>query len=229
MKKEELNKLIIISCVILFMLFFIVFTGKYKKEKEVIIKIPSDEVIKVFDNINDNYSLTIEEYVNDELNKIVYYNDSKIELYEYKNKGYIYYKDKLFELNEDKKTIKKVKKQDFINNPYYDINYIKKLIPYCDSTYVNTVKLSCKIKLSDYLKEYNEYYNKSITSEEDEIIEIFIVHYAERLGKILIDYSNINKIIKGEYLNTHYGIKISNINSNDFSEVLDHYKKDLNK
>ena len=119
--------------------------------------------------------------------------------------------------------------QEFVNNPYYDINFIKKLIPYCDSTFVNTVKLSCKIKLSDYLNEYNEYYKKSITSDEDETIEIIIVHYGERLGKIIVDYSNINKIVNGEYLNIHYGIKMSNINNVDFSEIYDYFKKDLNK
>ena len=229
MNKEDLPKLIVIVCILLFMLSFIFLSGNNKEKRKENMSVSNEIVNSFFSTVNDNYSLDIDEYINDEVNKITYYNDSNIELYEISGKGYLYYKNKLFELNEENKTIKKIDNKSFVNNPYYDFKFIKSLINKCDSKYINEAKVSCKIKLSDYLLEYNNYYGKNIISEEDEIIDFTIVHFSNKVSKIIVDYSKINNIINGEYLNVRYGIKINNIGKNDFNEVYEQYKKELNK
>ena len=62
------------------------------------------------------------------------------------------YNDKVFSLNNNKLSKSDYSKNDFYDI-YYDIDFLKKVFNHCDYDYINVVKATCKIKMSDYINE----------------------------------------------------------------------------
>jgi len=166
--------------------------------------------------------------INGITNKFEYSTDSVITLYESNlsnDKGYLIYNNKLYSIDFDSKKLEKTSDNpDFINDKYYDIKLIKRLVNYCDFEYINVVKTICKINTSDYINEYNQMYNLNIETIVNNKMEIQIVHYTDRIGKVIIDYTNLNKILNNSDDEIVYGIKISDTDSNDFNLLLESYR-----
>ena len=232
-KKDNDNTVMKLLVIILIFFLLIVAIISMKKFRGINNKIlPNKEnMAELFNNIKDNYTLEIEKKINDNTKNIVYSRDKNLILFEgdYEAKGYLVYKSKVYELNSNNKIIKSKLSLNKIEDSYYDIDLIKKLFNYCDVEYVNNVKALCKIKYSDYLNEYNTKYKTKIEIDVDNSIEFYIVHYSDRIGKIIVDYSGINKIINNTEDSVNYGILIKDIDNNDFSDYLNYYKKELSK
>ena len=232
-KKDNDNTVMKLLVIILVFFLLIVAIISMKKFRGINNKIlPNKEnMAELFNNIKDNYTLEIEKKINDNTKNIVYSRDKNLILFEgdYEAKGYLVYKSKVYELNSNNKIIKSKLSLNKIEDSYYDIDLIKKLFNYCDVEYVNNVKALCKIKYSDYLNEYNTKYKTKIEIDVDNLIEFYIVHYSDRIGKIIVDYSGINKIINNTEDSVNYGILIKDIDNNDFSDYLNYYKKELSK
>ena len=227
------NKKIIYIILILLILIFAIFASPVKFNKKVYHTVNKDKIVELFNKINDNYSLTIEENINGELKKLEYSRDSKVILYEgdlIDKDGYLLYENRLYSLNSKTEKLTKEKNiPSFINDRLYDLNLIKKIIPYCEFEYVNEVKANCKINLSSYINEYNNLYNENIEVLEDEKLNFEIIHYSNRIGKINVDYKSINKLINNNDNDVFYGIKIYNIDSNNHDIILEHYKEVIAK
>ncbi len=228
---EENQKLIYFGLFFLIIIFIILLSPAKYNNKEIKNDVSLDEIVNLFNKINNNYSLTIEENINGELKILEYSNDSKVILYEgskVNDNGYLLYNGKLYMANlKNNKLTKEKSMPNFVNDRLYDLNLLKKVIPHCELEYVNEVKANCKMNLSSYINEYNNLYNENISILEDEKINFEIIHYSNRIGKINVDYTTINKLINNNEDNVFYGIKIYNIDSNDFSDILEYYKDTL--
>ena len=224
---KENKKLIYFGLFFIIIIFVLLVSPNDSNNNKIKHYVSKDNMVELFNKINNNYSLTIEENINGDLKTLEYSNDSKIILYEGSktdNNGYLLYNNNLYLLNSDNAKLTKVKNiPSFVNDRLYDLNLLKKVIPYCEFDYINEVKANCKMNLSSYINEYNQLYNENISVEEDKEIIFEIIHYSYRIGKINVDYTPINKLINNND-NVFYGIKIYNIDSNDFSEILEHYK-----
>ena len=77
---------------------------------------------------------------------------------------------------------------------------------------------TCKIKYSDYLKEYNYRYKTSYEIEEYDTFLINLTYSSKYITKISYDYTLLNKMISNNESNVNYLIRISNINNNNFSD-----------
>ena len=230
-KNDFLKLFLIIGIfIIIILLTFGVRTKNNRLKRKVM---PNKEnIVALFNNINDNYTLEIEENINEDINNIVYSRDKNIILFEGKLSadGYLAYNEKLFELDSKKEKITRSKLSvDKIENSFYDIELLKSIVNYCEIGYVTNVKALCKINYSDYLNEYNKRYNANIENNIDNKMDIYIVHYADRIGKVIVDYTGINKIINKNDDSVKYGIKINDIDKNDYSEYLNYFSKELNK
>lgn len=193
-----------------------------KPNNESTITITKEDISKKFDNIKDNYSLNIIENINDDKITLDIDTDGKLTSYisESINKGgYIIYKDKYFVpgSNDDFAIVKNVKSP--IMESIYDLDLINSLTNYCEFTDNNT----CKIKYSDYLKEYNYKYKTTYEIEEDDDFLINFTYTENYITNISYDYTLLNKIINNNENKINYTIKISNINKNDFSEQLKYF------
>ena len=235
-KKEEKNlddKTVKIGIIILFFLFmigFIFLTGSRKSKKETVIEVDKEKIINLFSKINDNYTLVINKNINNDINKIIYYKSKDGEMYEVGNSLYFIYNKIKYKINVDNGKIQKVNdKLDFTNDRFSDIDLLKKVFNYCEFEYINDVKVNCKIKYSDYLNEYNKMYNTSLVTDHNNFIDFNIVYYEDSIGKINVDYTNINEIVNFNNDDIVYGIKIENIDSNDFSILFEKYKDVIKK
>ena len=225
------------------MIVFVIFSrGKRKAQKIVLEEVRSEDIVTLLDMLGDNYTLEITEEIDGKSNTLYYYRDDKIELYEgsllgedgvmvYGGKSYIIYKEEFDKIKEINKLKLHNYKGDnsFIKDPYYNIELLKKVINYCEMTPVNVVKANCKFNLSNYLDEYNILYNKRVETNYDDKISMDIVHYSDGIGKIIIDYTEINKVINNSESTIKYGIKIETVGENDFSDLLNLFSKTLNK
>ena len=232
--RDNDNSYLKVLIIVIVLVAFVVLALAMKKPKSIPNKVlpEKDNLVELFDNIKDNYTLDIEKNVNDIKSNIIYSRDKNLILYEgaYEADGYLVYKNKVYELNSKNNKLTKSKLSlDKIEDRFYDIDLIKSLINYCEPEYVTNVKALCKIKYSDYLNEYNNKYGTKIESDYDNIIELYIVHYVDRIGKVIVDYTGINKIINGTDDTINYGIQIKDIDKNDFSDYLNYYKKVLSK
>ena len=146
----------------------------------------------------------------------------------YKNKKYVVH-------GNDIKNIKKAKLYEykgdtsFMKDPFYDLELLKRVINYCELTSINVVKVNCKFNMSDYIKEYNDLYNKKIETTYDNKISMDIVYYEDNIGKFIIDYTDINKAINKNDNTVKYGVKIVSVGENDFTSLFDFFKKYLTK
>lgn len=199
-----------------------------KPNNENTITITKEDIVKKLDNIKDNYSLDVIEKVNDE--KIILDIDTDGKLISYISKsidkgGYIIYKDKYFVpgSNNNFMIVKSVKSP--IVDGIYNLDLIKSLTNYCEFTDNNT----CKIKYSDYLKEYNYKYKTTYEIEEDNNLLINFTYSEKYITKISYDYTVLNKIINNTEDKINYTIKISNINKNDFSDQFEYFDNLIEK
>lgn len=225
---EMLVKGILIVLILIFMILFIIFSGNGSRKNNKKYPLTHEDLNKLLDMIGDNYTLDIDETINGKMNNIIYSRDSKLELYESNNKAYMYYKNKLYEINQDNYKIKNVDNLSFVDNPFYNINLLKNVFKHCKLEYVNNVKSICNIKSNDYLNEYNLMYNTTFSGNDD-IIKFNLVYYNTGIGKINVDYSNINRIINNNYDSVKYGIRIDDLNKNNFDDFINYYKDTLNK
>ena len=219
--------------IVLFGLFFIIVSSFFSNHERRILKPSFDgEIIKeLFDKIEDNYSLDIDIEMGDITKNVLYSRDKEIELYEgnyFNTDGFMIYNNKVFELSDNKLSLSEKEPRDF-DNAYCSIDMFKKIIDYCEYTYINPVKVNCKMKLSDYLKEYNNYKETSIATDYDDIISFDIVYYSDAIGKILFDYSKVNEVITGNDDYLKYGVRIASVSENDFSDLHELNKDILDK
>ena len=221
--------------IILFLLFFVFMMcvifyagGSFKDNTKK--DVNKEEIIRLFDMISDNYSLEIEKKVNGNVENIVYYKTSNAEMYELDDYLYFVYKNKTYKIGINDGKIKKINDElYFTNDELSNFELIKSLIKYCEFSYINDVKANCKIKYSDYLKEYNLKYNTDYVLNYDNIMSFDIVYYSDGLGKVIIDYTNINQVIHYDNSDIVYGIRVKDVNSNDFSIIFDNYKDIIKK
>ena len=227
-KKSTFACIIIILFGLLFILLVSIF--KVRSVDSQPTSVAKDEILELFNNINDNYSLDINITRNDISKRILFSRDSNMELFEgsyYDEDGLLIYKDNVFELiSSDNKIVKSDKNKNDLYDIYYDIGFLKKLFNNCEFDYINPVKATCMIKVSDYLNEYNQYMNTELTTEEENIIFFDIVYYSTEIGKINVDYTIVNKIINDNDDSLNYGIKIRSINNNDYNDLYE-YNKDI--
>lgn len=199
-----------------------------KPNNENTITITKEDIVKKLDNIKDNYSLDITEKVNDEIVKLKIDTDGKLTSYISESidiGGYIFYNNEYFVPgnNNDFVVSKNVKKS--IAENIYDLDLVKSLTNYCEFIDNNT----CKIKYSDYLKEYNYKYKTTYEIEEDDNFLISFTYSENYITKISYDYTLINKIINNSENKINYIIRISNINKNDFSDQFEYFNNLIEK
>ncbi len=199
-----------------------------KANNENTITITKEEIIKKIDNIKDNYSLDIIKNINDEKITLDIDTDGKLTSYiseSIDKGGYIIYKDKYFVpgSNNNFMIVKNIKSP--IIDSIYDLDLIKSLTNYCVFADNNT----CKIKYSDYLREYNYKYKTTYEIEEDDNFLINFTYSSNYITKISYDYIVLNKIINNTEDKIKYTIKISNINKNDFSDQFEYFDNLIEK
>lgn len=199
-----------------------------KTNNENTITITKEDIIKKLDNIEDNYSLDIIKNINDEKITLDIDTDGKLTSYiseSIDKGGYIIYKDKYFVpgSNNNFMIVKNIKSP--IIDGIYDLDLIKSLTNYCEFTDNNT----CKIKYSDYLKEYNYKYKTTYEIEEDDNFLINFTYSGNYITKISYDYTVLNKIINNTEDKINYIIKINNINKNDFSDQFEYFDNLIEK
>ena len=227
------------AILVIMIALIILFRGRTPKRNVVLREVKPEEIVLLLDRVKDNYTLDIEEEVNGNKKELYYYTDSKVKLYDgsligedgvlvYKNKPYIVYRKEIDNV-KDMKLYKYTGNTSFIDNPFYNIELLKNVINYCEMTSLNVVKVNCRVNLTDYLTEYNKMYNKNIEIDYDTKISMDIVHYSDGIGKIIVDYSSINRVLNNNDSSVKYGIKIESINENDFSDIIEYFNKTLNK
>ena len=222
LKDIKEKEMVVCSIIVLLMIIIVVlFTDKKDiSYKEPIVK--NEEIMALFDNITNNYTLSIEENINNTIERYMYYNDSVIELYEKDESdiGYLKYNNNNFSIIKDTYELKKVDEIDFIKNEYYNMDFLKKIIGKCEFKFNNSYSVNCKLKKSDYYSEYNKMYNTNYGNEGSDEIDIYIT-YGSRIQSIKIDYT-INNDIKV------YNLEFINIGKTDFSDIREYYKEVLN-
>ena len=216
-----------------FMIVFILATpNKTDEDDKGNGEVSSEDILLLFNQIENKYSLTITESIDNVTKKLTFITNSNINLYEgdmLDNDGYLYYNDKLYYINEDEKKLTETnKKYDFINDPYYDIDLIKRVVNHCEFGYETDARSKCTIKLNDYFEEYNNKYNTEYKVEDEEKLDFDIVHYPTKIEKIIIDYSRINKIINNKDESISYGIRFDDYDDETINEIFNNYKQELN-
>ena len=128
-----------------------------KLEEKVANKI---KIIELLNKVEDNYSLEVTKKYKDKSEILNYQKADKLQLYSGDNldhDGFIIYNNQVFYSDsQEEKLHKDDKTYDFINDNYLDINLYKKVVNYCEFEYVSNTKSTCNIKLSDFIKAYND-------------------------------------------------------------------------
>ena len=220
---KDIKQKVTLACgiIVIVMMVVVIFSSNnehVKKEPQV----NSEKIISLLNKINNNYTLNIEENINNTITKYIYYNDSKLELYERENDtvGYIKYNNNIYSINPDDRKLNKVNELPFIEDRYYNVNFLKKIISMCDFKFKSINNVSCKIDRNDYFTKLNETYNTTYGNDSSDIINININYNNTLIDGIKIDYS-LNNNIKIYYL------EFVNVGTTDFSIIYDQYKNIL--
>lgn len=213
--------------IFLLAIIFVLFSNPKYEKKELTVN--NEEIYKLFDNIKDNYSLIIEEEMNDKTNKYSYDRDENVELVSTENEdsGYMLYNNKYFKVQSDRKISKLKTSYPLFNNFYIKYDIIKDLVKKCDFKYIDTNNTSCNISVNDYVSFLNDTLNTEYNLSSNENIYINVT-YSTRIYTITIDYSNFDVLVNNNE-KLIYKISINNINKNDYSEIIDYFKKTLEK
>jgi hypothetical protein len=236
-KKSKLNnQIMIFGLIFIFAIIFLKFGNTLSGDKK-----PNDTntedtkkatIVELFGNIKDNYSLRVQKTENNVLSELYYSRDASVVLFEGKDnvldqEGYMLYNNKTYYLKEGSLfETDSVNYQKEYNMTYYDIAFIKDLLKSCTIEEVDSSEANCKIKVSDYLKEYNYKYNKSYKIEEDKDITLNINYSTTKIKMIKINYSEIDKIINSDNNGEEilFNIQVVDIDSNDFASKVEKIK-----
>lgn len=239
--KEKISNIRITNNVklILVLIFFVVsiiFIAnnrlKYdnKLEEKVANKI---KIIELLNKVDDNYSLSVTKKYKDKSENINYQKSDKIELYSGDNlahDGFIVYNDQVFYSDSQEEKIHKDNKTyDFLNDNYLDMNLYKKVINYCEFEYISNTKSTCNIKLSDFIKAYNDLYDTNFEVISDSDLTFEVTYSTYRFNEINIDYTKIDEIINPNKESKIYNIKINRFDSSLVNTIYEYFKEDLNK
>ncbi len=193
--------------------------------------VPVEEINSYFAVINDNYTVSVDIKKKDETINYTYQTDGKIDGYEYDGKGYFDYNNKFYQVDEkDFNKINRVDNIPYYKDKYIDIKFIKNLIKHCEFEYVTNEHSDCELTLDNYVKEYNEYYNETVPTM-DEKVKIEIYYNSEGINYLVMDYSFLGGFLNGVDENSSaedykliYNMRFSNINNNDFKDIIEFYK-----
>jgi hypothetical protein len=223
-KSEKRGNMLLLVGIIIVVLIL----AFYSKDDFETKKVEEANVTKLLNEINDNYTVDIVIKNSTEVKNYNYSRDSKIELLDegdYSDKAYLIYNNHYYSIDVDNYKLTKVKKIDKLNNPYTNIDLIKKVINKCELEYVNDTNKICTINENEYFKEYNIIYNTNYTSDKDMTIKVCFLQTS--IYSIEVDYTNIDKIINNNDDILKYEFLFSNINKNNYSDMMNYYKKDL--
>ncbi len=224
-KKDKKDKVLSIVLFVLIVIATIYLGSNYNMPNDTNNTNVDANVTELLSNINDNYTVSINVYNSQEKYNYNYSRDSQIELLDegdYSNKAYLVYKNKYYLIDVNNFKLTNVSKIDRYNNPYVNIELIKKLINGCELESVNDNNQKCVINENDYFKEYNSIYNTDYSGNEDMTIEISF--YPSRIHSIKIDYTGVDKIINNGNDILKYELIFTDIGENNYTEVKDHYK-----
>lgn len=175
-----------------------------------------NEEIKVLDlsTLNDNYNLEIVSKIDDKSYSMSYSRDKNVVISSDGSLSYMKYGGNLYCISEEDVSLCDEYKLDkYFYSAFYDIKLISNV--YKKSNEVSLNKYS--FKLSDYFSEYNSKYNGNFNSDEEEVMEVLC---DRRKCKFIIDYSKIYNIIYGKDLNVVYEVSVSNINANNYDDIV---------
>ena len=221
-------KLIGILAVFIFMICFIIMSGKGSPRKEVY-TVNEDLINKDFEKIDKNYTVEIKKTINGESVTITKYEDDKTDLTLYEDsssdvKGYFLYKGVAYSA-VDYNNIKKLDKlPEFMSDNLSNIELIKKVFTHCEYEGTGKVKAVCNIKLSDFILEYNSLFSTNYEVSEDKTVQFDLVYFSNKISKVSLDYTDINKIVNNKDELIVYEIVFSSIGENDFTDVMNNYK-----
>lgn len=200
-------------------------TNNNEVDKNLIVK---NEIIDLFNQIGDKYSFNVTRTFGNSIHKWNYYTDSKLEIFDgefYSNKTYLVYNNKKYVVNLDNYKINRYNDNiKYINDVYTNKDLIKNIIYYCDLEIINNVKVNCKINLSDYVREYNSMYNKSLTVQNDKEMLFTISYYSTKIDKLVLDYTAFNSLISNSKENLIYEIEYFSTDQEDFDNIYKYYK-----
>lgn len=218
LKKLKENSLLISAVIVLIMIIVVLFINPKEKVKKPQNVVDNKSIISKFDKIGNNYEIDIEETNNNVVINHIYYTDSKMELYETENMdvGYVKYNDKFYIMDGNTHKLSKTKNINFIDEQYYDLDFIKNLLSNCEFEFENNATVKCNIKRRDYFNKLNSKYNTKYGNDSEDEIEI-ILKYSDSIKNINIDYSS-------DYVINKYNLTIKNIGNNDFHEIREYYK-----
>ena len=219
---------LVCGIVVLFMVIFVFSTGFFSKPNVKENNVSSEEVNKLFDNVKENYVINISKNVNNINEQIIYYTDNKLELYEsdiYEN-GVIRYNGNIFCLDSNTMEILECDDEyNYVNDIFYDFEFIKLLTRDCEYKYVSKNKVSCNISLNTFFNKYNELNGTSYIGSDDDIL--FDINYNDLyVTKVSVDFSKVYNIIHGTNDRFLLNMKLS-LGGNDFNKIYEHYKEIL--
>lgn len=201
-----------------------------KLEEKVANKI---KIIELLNKVEDSYSLDVTKKYKDKSESLNYQKADKLELYSGDNlahDGFIIYNNQVFYSDsQEEKLHKDNKTYDFLNDNYLDMNLYKKVVNYCEFEYVSSTKSTCNIKLSDFIKAYNDLYDTSFKVTNDSNLTFDTTYSSSRFSGINIDYTKINEIIDPTKESVTYNIKINKFDSTLIDTIYEYFKDDLNK
>lgn len=216
---------LVCGIVVVLMIIFVFSTGFFSKPSVKENNVSSEEINKLFDNVKDNYVININKNINNMNEKIIYYTDNKLELFEndiYED-GVIRYNGNIFCLDSDTMELNQCDSEyNYVYDSFYDFKFIKLLTSDCKYKYISNYKVSCDVSLNSFFRIYNELNNTSYIGNDNNIS--FDIDYNDLyITKINVDFSDAYNIIYGTNDRFLLNMKLS-LGGNDFNKIYEHYK-----
>ncbi len=219
MLKDKKNLYIIIAIFIVAVL--VLYRASYNSNKPIDSESLSKITADYLDKINDNYTLDIIMYKNEEEYKLSYMTDGNVKMYSsdtFPKTGYLVYNGKNYYIENNKIMTSKVLDINRVfNEKLYDIKLIKSVLNKCSYNISSLINASCKIRVSDFFEEYNKLYDENIVSDLDNEIEIEVLYNNNGIEGARIIYDNVVEVLTKNKDNIEYDILIKDVNKNDFS------------
>ena len=212
--------------VVLFVILFVIGTGFISDSDKNNEKVfDSKKINELFNKNNDSYTMSITRNLNNEFVNVIYYTDGKLELFESDtiDYGIIRYNDKLFCLNSSDMELSICNDENsFINDSFYDYDFIKLFTSECEYNLIEDGHVACNVKAKNFFEKYNYLNNTSfVGNDENVLVDVF--YNGIGLSKLSIDYSEVYNVMNISNDKLIFNISFS-LESNDFSEIYDHYK-----